>query len=174
MSRRAAWLLFAVVVAAQVIGLAAFAGVREVKLRSGVAVILQTVPVDPRSLLQGDYAILDYEIAALPDYLQNPPLPAGSVVYVRLAESDGGVWQAVDYLDGRPRPDHGGTYIRGKVDARGRLDFGIGTYFVPEGTGRIIENAADVKVAASLDGDGRAVIRGVIVDGAEFPPGRPD
>ena len=172
MSRRAAWLLFAVVVAAQVIGLVAFAVVREAKLRSGVAVILQTVPVDPRSLLQGDYAILDYEIATLPDYMAG--LPAGSVVYVRLAESDGGVWQAVDYRAGRPRPERGGTYIRGKVDARGRLDFGIGTYFVPEGTGRSIENAADVKVAASLDGDGRAVIRGVIVDGAEFPPGRPD
>lgn len=172
MNRRAAWLLFAVVVAAQVIGLAAFAGVREVKLRSGVAVILQTVPVDPRSLLQGDYAILDYEIAALPDYMAD--LPAGSVVYVRLAESDNSVWQAIDYRAGRPRPERGGTYIRGKVDARGRLDFGIGTYFVPEGTGRIIENAADVKVTASLDGDGRAVIRGVIVDGSEFRPGHSD
>ena len=168
MSRRAAWLLFAVVVAAQVIGLAAFAGVREVKLRSGVEVILQTAPVDPRSLLQGDYAILDYEIAALPDYMAD--LPAGSVVYVRLAESESGVWQAVDYRDGRPRPDYGGTYIRGEVDARGWLDFGIGTYFIPEGTGRIIENAADVKVAVSLDAEGRAVIRGVIVDGAEFAP----
>lgn len=170
MNRRAAWLLFAVVVAAQVIGLAAFAAVREAKLRSGVAVILQTVPVDPRSLLQGDYAILDYEIAALPDYLQDPPPPAGRIVYVRLAESDGGVWQAVDYLDGRPLPNHGGTYIRGKVNAQGRLDFGIGTYFVPEGTGHIIENAADVKVIVSLDADGRAVIKGVLVDGDEFAP----
>lgn len=172
MNLRAAWLLFAIVVAAQVIGLSAFAGIREAKLRSGVEVILQTVPVDPRSLLQGDYAILDYEIAALPDYLQDPPPPAGSTVSVFLAESDNGVWQAVDYRAGRPLPghDHGGTYIRGAVNAQGRLNFGIGTYFIPEGTGHIIENAADVKVAVSLDADGRAVIKRVIVDGDEFAP----
>ena len=170
MNRRAAWLLFAIVVAAQLIGLSAFAGIREAKLRSGVEVILQTVPVDPRSLLQGDYAILDYEIAALPDYLQDPPPPAGSAVSVFLAESDNGVWQAVDYWAGYPLPGHGGTYIRGEVNAQGRLDFGIGTYFIPEGTGHLIENAADVKVAVSLDADGRAVIKRVIVDGNEFAP----
>ena len=61
MSRRMTILLFAVV-AAQVIGLVVFASVRQVAVTQGREVTLQTVPVDPRSLLQGDYAILDYEM----------------------------------------------------------------------------------------------------------------
>ena len=168
MNRRpAAWLLLSIVVAAQIAGLLAFAGVREVKLRAGAEVILQTAPVDPRSLMQGDYAILDYQIAALPDDLDD--LPPGSAVYIRLAESDNGVWQSAAHFTG-PHPDDGRTYIRGKVDTPGRLDFGIGTYFVPEGTGHIIENAADVKVVVSLDAGGRAAIKRVLVDGEEFAP----
>ena len=167
MSRRpAVWLLIAVV-AAQIMGLLAFAGVREARLRAGTEVILQTAPVDPRSLMQGDYAVLDYEIAALPESLAD--LTHGSVVYVRLAASDDGVWHSTAHFTGR-RPDDGRTYIRGEVNAQGRLDFGIGTYFVPEGMGHIIENAADVKVVVALDAGGRAVIKRVLVDGDEFRP----
>lgn len=168
MNRRpAAWLLLAIVVASQIAGLLAFAGVREVRLIAGTEVILQTAPIDPRSLMQGDYAILDYAIAELPDDLAD--LPTGSIVYIRLAESDTGVWQSTAHFTG-PHPDDGRTYIRGEVNAQGRLDFGIGTYFVPEGTGHIIENAVDVKVVVSLDRAGRAAIKRVLVDGDEFAP----
>ena len=70
MSRRMMILFFAVV-AAQVVGLVLFAGVRQVALTQGREVTLQTAPVDPRSLLQGDYAILDYEIARLPSRMRD-------------------------------------------------------------------------------------------------------
>ena len=53
---------------------------------------------------------------------------------------------------------------------RGHLDFGIGTYFVPEGTGHIIERAQDLQVVASVDDDGNAVIKDVLVDGEPFDP----
>lgn len=163
MNRPTAILLFAVV-AAQVVGLAAFAGVREAALR-GAEVTLQTVPVDPRSLLQGDYAILDYEVARLPPHLEG--LPAGGSVYVLLADN-GEVWDAVDYLTSPPDAD--AVYLKGRVSSRGRLDFGIGTYFVPEGTGPIIEQAGDVKVVIALDNAGNAVIKRVLVDGKPFAP----
>ena len=90
MSRRLTILLFAVV-AAQVIGLVVFAGARQIALTQGREVTLQTVPVDPRSLMQGDYAILDYEIAELPEWLRDEPV--GSAVYVVLREC-GDVWCA--------------------------------------------------------------------------------
>ena len=64
----------------------------------------------------------------------------------------------------------GDVFIKGRIDDRGRLDFGIGTYFVPEGTGRIIERAQDVKVVVSVDDDGNAVIKDVLVDGEPFDP----
>ena len=159
-------ILFIAVVAAQVIGLTVFAAVQEAKLR-GTEVILQTVPVDPRSLLQGDYAILDYEIAELPPHLKD--LPPGATVYVSLAES-AGAWPAVAYQPDHPPPDDGATYIQGEVNARRRLDFGIGAYFVPEGTDRIIETASDVKVVVSLDHRGKAVIKELLVNGAPFAP----
>ena len=63
---RLASILFFAVVAAQVVGLVAFAGVRQAAVTEGREITLQTAPVDPRSLFQGDYAILDYEIAEIP------------------------------------------------------------------------------------------------------------
>ena len=164
MSRRMTILLFAVV-AAQVIGLVVFSSVRQVALTQGREVTLQTVPVDPRSLLQGDYAILDYEIAELPPSLRYEPV--GNTVYVALREC-GDVW-CDSWHHSRP-PDSGEIFIRGQVNDRRRLDFGIGTFFVPEGTGRIVETARDVKVVVSLSADGRAVIKQVLVDGAPFDP----
>ncbi len=170
MSRRIAVLFFAVV-AAQVIGLVVFAGAREVALTQGKEITLRTAPVDPRSLFQGDYAILDYEIAELPEWLEDEP--EGRTVYVVLREC-GDVWCAYDYrLYQGPIPD-GYVFIKGEVNDRRRLDFGIGTFFVPEGTGHIIEEARDVKVVVSLDSDGNAVIKTVLVDGEPFAPEQQD
>ncbi len=160
---RVAGLLFFAVVLAQVVGLVAFAGVRQVALSGGHEVTLQTAPVDPRSLFQGDYAILDYEIAEVSSRLADNP--TGATVYVVLAEC-GDVWCASMHT--RSKPESADVYIRGVINVDGRLDFGIGTYFVPEGTGHIIESAQDVKVVVSLDDRGQAVIKRVLVDGEPF------
>ena len=162
---RVASILFFAVVAAQVVGLVAFAGAREVALTEGREITLQTAPVDPRSLFQGDYAILDYEMAQIPARLAEQP--AGATVYVVLAEC-GDVWCTARHT--RSKPGSADVYIKGVISVDGRLDFGIGTYFVPEGTGHIIERAQDVKVIVSLDGRGQAVIKGVLVDGVPFAP----
>lgn len=184
MSRRMTVLLFAVV-AAQVIGLVVFATVRQVAVTQGREVTLQTVPVDPRSLLQGDYAILDYEIAELPNNWDG--IKIGDTVDVVLRPGPE-VWRADYYLllskeDGAsyirgpvhafPRDGDlsGEVFIRGRVNDRRRLDFGIGTFFVPEGTGHIVERAQDVKVVVSLSASGNAVIKTVLVDGEPFDPG---
>ncbi len=162
---RVASILFFAVVATQVVGLVAFAGVRQEALTEGREIILQTAPVDPRSLFQGDYAILDYEIAEVPKRLEGQP--AGGAVYVVLAEC-GDVWCAAQHT--RSKPESADVYIRGVISVNRRLDFGIGTFFVPEGTGHIIERAQDVKVVVSLDDRGQAVIKDVLVDGVPFAP----
>ena len=164
-ARWAFWL----VVAGQLIALLAFIGVKEVALRTGTEVVLQTVPVDPRSLLQGDYAILDYEIAQLPSYMED--LPTGETVYVVLYElvtQGSEVWRAKSYDYDRPPVTQ--VFIKGRTDSRGRLDFGIDAYFVPEGTGHIIERGQDVKVVVNLDTEGNAIIKRVLVDGQPFDP----
>ena len=153
---------FWIVVAGQLVFLLGFIAVKEVALRTGTEVVLQTVPVDPRSLLQGDYAILDYEIADSPE-----ELPQGMTVYVVLWRGPE-VWEANYYEYSLPSASE--VFIKGRVDSRGRLDFGIGTYFVPEGTGHIIEDAQDVKVVVKLDANGNAIIKEVLVDGEPFDP----
>ena len=157
---------FWIVVAGQLVFLISFISVKETALRSGAEVVLQTVPVDPRSLLQGDYAILDYEIADLPPFLRDQSV--GETVHVELTEGPD-VWEAGRYSGGQPTDS--GVFIKGRVDRPGHLDFGIGTFFIPEGTGRIIERAQDVKVVVKLDADGNAIIKEVLVDGRPFDPG---
>ncbi len=156
---------FWIAVAGQLVFLIGFIAVKETALRTGTEVVLQTVPVDPRSLLQGDYAILDYEIADLPAFMDD--LPTGETAYVVLYLGQE-VWEAERYEYFSPAPAE--TFIKGRVDRPGHLDFGIGTYFVPEGTGRIIETARDVKVVVNLDSDGNAIIKQALVDGEPFDP----
>ncbi len=156
---------FWIVVAAQLVFLIGFIVVKEVDLRIGTEVVLQTVPVDPRSLLQGDYAILDYEIARLPPHLQ---VEVSDTVYVGLRRGPE-IWTASGYTVARSGVV-GDIFIKGRVDRRGHADFGIGTYFVPEGTGRIVERADDVKVVVNVDGDGNAAIKDLLVDGEPFNP----
>ena len=168
MTRRVTWVFFAIV-ALQVVGLVAFAAVKQYAVAKGTEVILQGAPVDPRSLIQGDYAILDYEIAGVPDRYESL-FESGDDVIVVLAER-GQVWEATEYLAGR-RADRlsNEVFIRGEMQSNGRIDFGIGTYFVPEGTGRTVENARDLKIRVSLSGDGDATVVGVILDGVDFEP----
>ena len=158
-------IVFWIVVVAQLVFLIGFIVVKEADLRIGTEVVLQTVPVDPRSLLQGDYAILDYEIARLPSYLQ---VEVSDTVYVGLRRGPK-IWTASGYTVARSGVV-GDVFIKGRVDRRGHVDFGIGTYFVPEGTGRIVEHADDVKVVVNVDGDGNAVIKDLLVDGDPFNP----
>ena len=180
-------LLFAVV-AAQVIGLVVFATVRQVAVTQGREVTLQTVPVDPRSLMQGDYAILDYEIAELPygwdrieigdtvDVVLRPGREVWHADYYLLLSREDGASYTRGPVHALPRNGDlsGEVFIRGRVNDRGRLDFGIGTFFVPEGTGHIVERAQDVKVVVSLSASGDAVIKTVLVDGMPFNPKQGD
>jgi uncharacterized membrane-anchored protein len=160
---------FWLVVAAQLALLLTVIGVKEQIFRSGATVVLRAMPVDPRSLLQGDYVDLNYEIALMPQYVPEPPI--GSEVFVSLAEK-GDVWEAIAYDTSKPGGKE--VFIKGIFGRRGRLDFGIGTYFVPEGTGRIIERAQDLKVRVAISGGGTALIKEVLIDGQPFDPHPPD
>ena len=160
-------LAFLVIVAGQVFLLLGLIGDKEYTLRTGTEVVLETVPIDPRSLLQGDFAILGYKISDMP---ANSQIRVGETVYVSLREA-GEVWVGLDYKLRKPS-DERVVFIKGVVDRPGHLDFGIGTYFVPEGTGRLIERSGDLKVVVSVDRRGKAVIKDVLLDGVPFSVAR--
>ncbi|MDA1128222.1 MAG: GDYXXLXY domain-containing protein [Chloroflexi bacterium] len=154
-------------VAGQIILLVAFIAVKENTLRTGTSVVLQTVPVDPLSLLQGEYVNLRYEISEIPGDL-HPVVRPGEQFYVQLLEDSDGVWRGIQYGQQKPGPDR--VFMRGTVGERSQLEFGINTYFIPEGTGRIIEQSADVKVRVAVSSGGTAVIEELLLNGEPFDP----
>ena len=148
-------------------------GFKQFTLSSGEQVLLRTMPVDPRDLFRGDYVILRYEISSFPAGTlkldaEDPRAWMGRRVYVPLAV-EGGYGRAIGIGFERPA----GLYLSGSLRAAGpddwSVDYGIESYFVPEGAGRAIETrggeSLDVRVA--IDRFGNAAIVAVLVDGEE-------
>ena len=96
---RARW--FAIVVALQVLFLLGWAAYHERERASATVVLLETVPVDPRDLLRGDYMILGYKIGRVPapagpgtkesHVFPMNPMPLGGSVTSESMESAGRV-----------------------------------------------------------------------------------
>lgn len=172
--------VFIGIVLLQVIFILGLVGFKEATLRFGKEVTLQTVPVDPRDLFRGDFVILSYDISRIrretEDFRTRDNLRQGGSAYVWLTKK-GEVWVASE-VAGDPRSDWD-VFIKGTVTGTGiarlvggrfnrrwiTLSYGIESYFVPEGTGKPIERARDVKAVVSVNGLGDAVLKSLIVDG---------
>lgn len=177
--RRNMWLGIAVVVGAQLGVLSWMVLDRVHLLSSGREIVLEIVPVDPRSLFRGDYVILNYDISRLEVPRSEKRLRRGSVVYTTLQKTRDGKWKLV--AAGPMRPGDVGrdqVVLKGRVRfasrvARRGLDsatvnYGIESFFVPEGTGRELEALVGKKKLAALvavDKSGNAALKGLIVDG---------
>ncbi|MFH1684071.1 MAG: GDYXXLXY domain-containing protein [Candidatus Margulisiibacteriota bacterium] len=150
-----------------------FIGIREFTLRTGKEILLKTVPVDPRDLFRGDYVILDYEIS----HLDLNKMPADHTdfkvrdkVYLSLSQENGYGVPAKVY---RNVPQQEKLFIKGKVkkvyDKYLIVEYGIESYFVPEGKGKELERATgrDLAVKVSIDRFGNAAIKSLLLDGQE-------
>ncbi|HNX80543.1 MAG TPA: GDYXXLXY domain-containing protein [Candidatus Omnitrophota bacterium] len=138
-------------------------------LRTGKTVLLETVPVDPRDFLRGDYVVLRYTISTLDlGHVQSNEkyFDRGMRVYVKL-EPGKKFWEATQVRSTKPLPDND-VYIKAKVeyayDKKLSLIYGIESYFVPEGLGREIEkkmrgDKSSVEVEALIDQSGNAIIK---------------
>jgi uncharacterized membrane-anchored protein len=104
-------------------------GWNEWRRHGGEHVLIQVEPVDPYDPFRGEYVALSYRISRVPH-------PDADVVYVPL-HREGIAWTGSRAVAARPAS---GTFIRGRVH-EGRIDFGIETFFVQEGTARRYENA---------------------------------
>jgi uncharacterized membrane-anchored protein len=148
-------------------------GFKEYTLRTGQEVLLRTVPVDPRDLFRGDYVILQYELSTFPaaELGVDPERPApwyNRQYYVSLEVEDGYASATGVYQN---KPD--GLFLKGRImnirNEEAMLDYGISSYFVPEGRGHEIERGdqrPDVRV--SIDKFGNAVILALVVDGEDI------
>jgi uncharacterized membrane-anchored protein len=101
---------------------------RERHLAEGRVVLLQLAPVDPRSLMQGDYMALAFAVANAPGLRERPT--DGRMIVALDAR---GVGRFVRRDDGSPlAPDE--IALRYRV-REGRVKFGSNAFFFQEGRG---------------------------------------
>lgn len=167
----------AIVVALQTAALVAIIANRQWTLATGAPVVLETRPVDPRSLFRGDYVRFTYTINQLSADLPgaSDKYRPGDRVYVVLLRSDP-YWRPVSVHAAMPEAGIDQVVIKGKVAdtrlatmPRGLfIRYGIEDYFVPEGEGRALERPGPndkVSVQIAVDHLGRAGIQAILVNG---------
>jgi uncharacterized membrane-anchored protein len=142
---------FVIVVALQLAALGSLVGAKEALLRTGQTVKLELAPVDPRSLLQGDYIRLNYKISTPPE----DAIPSGRYrVQLVLSPDENGVHQFKRLYEDSTALEANEVIITGWVRENQQLVFGIESFFIPENTGRTLEQTAKygiVKVSKTGD-----------------------
>ena len=143
-------------------------GYKEFTLRTGQEVLLKTVPVDPRDMFRGDYVTLRYDI---------------SRIDLRRVKNDGAIFKSRDavyvQLDANNKyavpigvsknPPPSGIFIKGVVlevyNEELSIEYGIESYFVPEGKGLALQHELDKMGAlVRVDGLGHAIITSLVLD----------
>jgi len=179
--------LLAVVLTTVLVGMI---GMKQWTLTTGTPVLLETAPVDPRSLFRGDYVRLNYKISRL-DLSKlggDKEFAAHDTAWVALEKAQR-YWHAVAVYRHRPDAAPGRVIIKGEVrwaDGRGSafappvqtapvrflvMRYGIESYFVPEGTGRTLEQRGahtPLDILVAVDRFGNAGIKAVELDGREI------
>lgn len=177
--RRNLWLGLAAVAAVQAAVLGWMIWERAHLLASGREVVLEVVPVDPRSLFRGDYVTLGYQMSRLAVPSGTPRPKRGDDIYVTLQKGEGDTWTVAGSSAQPPAVQNADQIVlKGRVDyattgsdqspAQTFVRYGIESFFVPEGTGRELEALVREKKLSALiavDGQGNAGIKGLIVDG---------
>ncbi len=151
-------------------------------LRSGADIKLKTLPVDPRDLLRGDYVILSYPISTIPKSIVTGEVPQGGTrarLAVRLQPGADGLWTATEASFGALAPKEGSVVLRtlpldfytsvaGGIPDTLFVQYGIERYYVPEGEGRVLEDARnqeELEVEVRVGTDGTPQIARLILKG---------
>lgn len=179
-------LLFLAVVALQLLFLAGLVGKRLYLLRSGESALLACEPVDPRSILSGDYVRLNFTISRFTKEkldelnLFNERFEPHQQVFVALERPPGQPHhRAVAISRDRSRlRQRWPLLIRGEVRgayplSRGEgvaleVRYGVEEYFVPQGEGLRIETSLrQTVVEVAVASSGESAIRRLFIDGKE-------
>lgn len=158
-------------------------------LTNGTQMTLKALPVDPRDLFRGDYVILNYNISTIKASEIKLPkdLEPGQHIWVLMEpskENPQAPWHAVSVLS-KYDSQHAGHLIKGTIISHHnrnpdwskctdttcgyiRVSYGLGKFFLPEGTGKELEkarNAKNLSVLIAIGDDGTAAIKGLNKNG---------
>lgn len=121
---------------------------KEATLADGRLVLLELAPVDPRSLMQGDYMVLRYAISDRIDF-QDPPWPDDGHVVLGVDPDGVGTLRRLD--DGRALAE---DEVRLRYRVRGRQTrLGAESFFFEEGTAEIYVGARYGGLRVAPDGE---------------------
>jgi len=183
--------IFLIIISIQIISILSFSFSQEIILHTGQEIILETSPVDPRDIFRGEYVVLRYNISTLSTdqccfksfaQKERQEIHNGDKIYVQLQPNDE-TWIAINASKSKTANNNPETItIKGKITEiknrcydnipEGRcyaeeysLEYGIESYFVPEGQGKAIEQTKDLKVIARVNSRGIAKINNLLVNG---------
>ncbi|MGG1684632.1 GDYXXLXY domain-containing protein [Pseudalkalibacillus sp. NRS-1564] len=127
----------------------------EVALQSGKEIRLALAPVDPRSMLQGDYVTLRYDISTL----SGAVLPANKKIKVVLASTSDGSYEYGGYykIEGdwnkSYEPSDDDIIVNGTTYSDHDVQYGIESFFIPEGAGSTFEGKTTASIKVSESGN---------------------
>ncbi|MCK9225953.1 MAG: GDYXXLXY domain-containing protein [Candidatus Muirbacterium halophilum] len=143
-------------------------------IEKGKKIILKVNPVDPRSIMRGEYIRLTYDFSELEIKLENK-LPKGEAIYIIL-KNNLNVWSYNGYS--LKKPEKNLTFIKGHVkysyavldNEKNKkfklfINFGIEDYYVEEGKAIDYENKInneDLYVKVSLNSNGEGIVYGIL------------
>lgn len=123
---------------------------KETLIGKGTEVLLRLAPVDPRSLMQGDYMALNYEMLREIDYRSESGYLVVKVGNDRVAE--------FVRVQSDKNMNNGEHLIHYKRQSE-RLSIGADNYFFQEGSGKKFENAKYGLL--KVDSDGNSILVGL-------------
>ena len=154
---------------------------RAALLRGGTEVMLRSRFVDPRDLFRGHYVILNLDVGALEvDTIpvDEALVDAGEPVFIELKKGEEPFWVAAA-LHAQIPVDATGPVVAGEYrgttaatadrPASHRVELPFDRYFAPKLRAReleTIQNDDKLGVVLAVGKDGRAAIKGIVVDGA--------
>jgi uncharacterized membrane-anchored protein len=135
----------------------------------GKEIKIQTAPIDPRDLVYGDYVNLNYEISRIKVSLWQGSgnLPAkGDILYVVMKldkNTPKGLYKAAAVYDHKPTPAEDEIILKGRsgytYDEIINVTYGLETYYVPENSGKALQDQVGQLVArVKVSSGGRAVL----------------
>ena len=130
---------------------------KERTLAEGRTVMLELAPVDPRSLIQGDYMALRYAPKVLPAPQADRELPASGVAVLALDASGVAAYRRLDR--GEPLAADEVRLRYRALLSDGGVRYGAGSFFFEEGTAAAYERAR--YGVLKVDEAGRSVLVGL-------------
>ncbi len=121
---------------------------KEELLSNGKLILLELAPVDPRSLMQGDYMTLSYAIAR---NINNDSLFKRGFCILKL--DNNGVGKRVRTQENKLPINDGEYSVRYTLNGRNRIHIGAESFFFQEGKGEKYEEAKYGAIKVNTKGD---------------------